>query len=116
MFNLEAYFPNVFRACCVAKHVTFPFREPCHYIIERPVTEGGGGGGGGGGQENERKEMLEIPCTQWDFNTTTFTSTLTSEVSGVDQGMSDAFFYRYVLMVRSSLFPAAFVPLGTMYM
>lgn len=62
----------------------FSLREACHYVIERPVMEDGGDGGEGEGAEGERKEVLRIPCTQWDFDTTTYTSTLTSEVSDTD--------------------------------
>lgn len=78
----------------IPKNVTFSLREACHYTIDRPATEGGGGdggeGGGGGEGEGARREMLEIPCTRWEFDTSPFTSTLTSEVSNTDRGFCNA--------------------------
>lgn len=78
----------------IPTNVTFSLREACHYAIERPATEGGGGdggeGGGGGDGEGERREMLKIPCTRWEFDTSTFTSTLTSEVSNTDRGFCNS--------------------------
>ncbi|XP_063873742.1 solute carrier family 22 member 6-like isoform X2 [Scylla paramamosain] len=44
-------------------------RDACHYVIERPAT---------GGELNETEE-LEVPCTQWDYDFSTFTSSLTSD-------------------------------------
>lgn len=70
-------------------------RHACHYVIERPVT---------GGELNETEEV-EVPCSQWDYDFSTFTSSLTSDYDLVCQQDHLRALYQSLYMMGTTVSP-----------